>query len=158
MEWNNKCAALYGLDAALPFLDRDLIEFLMAVPGEVQNRDGVPRALLREGMAGILPESVRARTWKADFSGTMNRGIDRDLGQVSARLTHGSLAARLGYLDERRLAAALPGLAAEVEGPACVGAWDLADLFALEVWLQVFLGGERAPPPRPSTPFPESPA
>jgi asparagine synthase (glutamine-hydrolysing) len=157
MEWNNKCAALHGLDAAFPFLDRDLIGFLMAVPGEVQNRDGVPRALLREGMAGILPEPVRARTWKSDFSATMNRGISQDLGQVSARLRQGSLAARLGYLDERRLAGALPGLAAEVEGPACVGAWDLADLFALEVWLQVFLGG-RAPPPRPFTPFPEGPA
>ena len=142
MEWNNKCAALFGLDVAFPFLDRDLIAFLMAVPGEIQNRDGVPRALLREAMAGVLPEPVRARTWKADFSTTMNRGVGQDLDRISASLTRGSLAARLGYLDERRLAIALPRLAAEVEGPACLGAWDLADLFALEVWLHVFLGGE----------------
>lgn len=140
MEWNNKCAALHGLDAAFPFLDRDLIAFLMAAPGEVQNRDGVPRALLREAMAGILPEPIRARTWKADFSGPANSGIVRDLDQLTARLLHGSIAARLGYLDEGRLAAALPALSAELEGPECLAAWDLTDLFALDVWLQIFFG------------------
>ena len=156
MEWNNKIAALRGLDAAFPFLDRDLIAFLMAVPGEIQNRDGVPRALLREAMGGILPEPLRARTWKADFTAAANDGIGRDLGQIAARLSQGSLAARLGYLDERRLAAALPGLAAELEGPNSLATWDLTDLFALEVWLEVFLGGQRALAARPPTPLPES--
>jgi asparagine synthase (glutamine-hydrolysing) len=155
-EWNNKIAALFGLDAAFPFLDRDLIGFLMAVPGEIQNRDGVPRALLREAMGGILPEPLRARTWKADFTAVANEGTGRDLGQIAARLSTGSLAARLGYLDERRLAAALPGLAAELEGPDCLGTWDFTDLFALEVWLEVFLGGERALPAGPPTHLPES--
>jgi asparagine synthetase B (glutamine-hydrolysing) len=156
MEWNNKIAALHGLDAAFPFLDRDLIAFLMAVPGEIQNRDGVPRALLREAMAGILPEPLRARTWKADFTAAANSGTVQDLGQVSARLVRGSLAARLGYLDESRLAAALPGLAEELEGPECLATWDLTDLFALEVWLGVFLGGGRTPAARSPNSLPES--
>ena len=142
MEWNNKIGALHGLDAAFPFLDRDLLAFLMAVPGEIQNRDGVPRALLREAMTGILPEPVRARTWKADFTAAANSGIGRDLKQVAARLSRGSMAARLGYLDEGRLAAALPGLAAELEGPDALATWDLTDLFALELWLEVFLGDQ----------------
>ena len=158
MEWNNKCAALHGLDAAFPYLDRDLIAFLMAAPGEVQHRDGVPRALLREAMAGVLPEPVRARTWKADFSASANRGIVRDLDQVTARLLHGSRAARFGYLDEGRLAAALPALSAELAGPECLAAWDLTDLFALDVWLQIFFGGERTLPPRHTTPLPEGPS
>ncbi len=149
MAWNNKCAALHGLDAAFPFLDRDLIAFLMAVPGDIQAQDGVPRALLREAMTGILPDAVRARTWKADFTAEVNRGLGRDLDRVRSLLSHGSLAARLGYLDERRLAAALPGLTAELEGPDALATWDLTDLFALETWLRVFFGGERtcsAPP------------
>ncbi len=32
MEWNNKIAATPGLDIAFPFLDRDLISFLMSIP------------------------------------------------------------------------------------------------------------------------------
>ena len=158
MEWNNKCAARFGLDAAFPFLDRDLIAFLMAVPGEIQTPGGVPRALLREAMAGVLPEPVRARTWKADFSTTMNRGIGQDLERVSARLTNDALSVRLGYVDQGRLVAALPGLARELEGPACLATWDLADLFALEVWLRVFFGGQPASAPRQSPATQESPA
>ena len=156
MEWDNKSAALHGQDAAFPFLDRDLLAFLMAAPGEMQNRDGVPRALLREAMAGILPEAVRARTWKADFTGPANRGIAQDLAQVSARLSHGSLAARFGYLDESRLAAELPGLATELQGPESLALWDLTDLFALEVWLQVFFDGMCEPPARHPTSLSET--
>jgi hypothetical protein len=158
MEWNNKCAARFGLDMAFPFLDRDLIAFLMAVPGEIQTPGGVPRALLREAMAGVLPEPVRARTWKADFSTTINRGIGQELEQLSARLTGGALSVRLGYVDERRLVAALPALARELEGPTSLATWDLADLFALEVWLGVFFGEGPALGLRPSQPILEGPA
>lgn len=141
MDWNNKIAALHGMDEAFPFLDRDLIAFLMAVPGDVQTHDGVPRVLLREAMRGVLPESLRARTWKGDFTAVTNDAIRMDLDQIATRMRHGSLAVRLGYVDERRLAAELPVLAGELEGPDSLGAWDLTDLFGLEVWLHVFFSG-----------------
>src|ERR1051326_1242439 len=41
MELISKIAAIHGLEMAFPFLDRDLIAFLMAIPGEMQTRDGV---------------------------------------------------------------------------------------------------------------------
>jgi hypothetical protein len=107
-------------------------------------------------MAGILPDPLRERTWKADFSAVVNDSTGRDLEQIRGRLARGSLAARLGYVDERRLAAALPALAAELEGPDCLATWDLTDLFALEVWLGVFLSGEQALATRHSSPLPES--
>jgi len=36
----------------------------MSIPGEVQNRDGVPRALLRDAMRGIVPEPILRRIWR----------------------------------------------------------------------------------------------
>ncbi|MFI5208203.1 MAG: asparagine synthetase B family protein [Gemmatimonadales bacterium] len=139
MEWNNKIGAMHGLDTSFPFLDRDLIAFMMAVPGDVQNHDGVPRALLRDAMRGVLPEPVRARTWKADFSWAANTGMIRDLQQIEAHISHSSAAVRAGYVNEARLAAAMPGLVAELEGPECQAMWDLVDLFGLEIWLRLFL-------------------
>ena len=68
MEWNNKAAALNGITCAFPFLDRDLVQFLMAVPGDIQNAGGVPRAMARDGMRGVLPDEIRARVWKGDPS------------------------------------------------------------------------------------------
>ena len=139
MEWNNKISALYGLDAAFPFLDRDLLAFLMAVPGEIQNRNGVPRALLREAMRGVLPEPVRTRTWKADFSSVVNSGVAQDASMLARALSPESLGVRLGYLDAVRLAPEVARLSGNLVGLDCLNSWDLADLFGLEMWLQVFL-------------------
>jgi asparagine synthase (glutamine-hydrolysing) len=143
MEWHNKIDALSGLDAAFPCLDRDLLAFLMAVPGDIQNRDGVPRALLREAMKGVLPEPVRARRWKADFAGVVNRGIALDAAPLARALSPECLAARMGYLDAERLGPEVARLSASVSDDNCLGSWALADLFGLEVWLQVFLGPSR---------------
>ena len=88
MEWNAKTAARFGLDAAIPFMDRDLVAFLMSVPGEIQNRDGVPRALLRAAMRGVLPEAVRQRTSvprRVSTSGKRECAI-ASVRRVSARL------------------------------------------------------------------------
>lgn len=151
MEWHNKIGALLGLDAAVPFLDRELLAFLMAIPGEVQNQNGVPRGLLREAMRGVLPESVRTRRGKADFSYIVNRGVAQDLSVISQTLSSDSLGVGLGYVDAARLAPAVARWSADgFAGPDCENSWDLADLFGLEVWLHVFLAQ------RSGSPVPES--
>jgi asparagine synthase (glutamine-hydrolysing) len=139
MEWNNKAGAWHGLNVAFPYLDRDLLAFLMATPGEVQNRNGIPRALLREAMRGILPEAVRSRKGKADFTRVVNAGVARNASEITRALSSACLGVRLGYFDAHRLAPEVARLSAGLDGADCVKSWDLADLFGLEVWLQVFL-------------------
>jgi asparagine synthase (glutamine-hydrolysing) len=63
-EADAKLAASCGVQWTTPFLDRDLIAYLMAVPGEIQNRGGVPRALLRDAMRGIVPDAILRRRWR----------------------------------------------------------------------------------------------
>lgn len=62
-EADAKLAASQGMESLTPFLDRDLIAFLMSIPGEVQNYGGVPRALLRDSMRGVVPDPILRRTW-----------------------------------------------------------------------------------------------
>ena len=143
MEWNNKTGALHGLDMAFPFLDRDLIAFLMAIPGEVHARDGVPRALLREAMSGVLPDPIRARTWKSDFSAFVNMGLSEDAAEILRTLHEDCLGVKFGYLDAGRLAPELARLAADLESADCVSSWELGDTYSLEMWLQVFLDREQ---------------
>jgi asparagine synthase (glutamine-hydrolysing) len=140
LEWNNKIGASRSMDTALPFLDRDLVAFLMAIPGEVQNWNGVPRALLREALRGVLPEPIRRRNWKADFSEVVNSGVSHDAAIVAQTLSTNALAVKFGYLDADRLAPEVARLASGLNGPDCVSSWTLADLFGLEVWLEVFFG------------------
>jgi len=138
LEWNNKVAALHGLDHAFPFLDRDLVQFLMGVPGVLQAHQGVPRALIRQGLAGILPDAIRQRRWKGDYSDPANRGAAEDLARVRAWLASGLQSVAWGYVDPAALQAELERLAPRLAGPDCVASWELAELVGLESWLRVF--------------------
>ena len=146
LEWDNKVAAMHGLEAAFPFLDRDLVAFLIAVPGQVQNRGGVPRALLREAMRGVLPEPIRARTWKGDFTAMANTSVDRDLDHMASCLLPRSLGVELGYLRAGGVADKITRLDCRLPRPDSLDSWDVTDLFGLESWLRVFLSGARGAP------------
>ncbi len=63
-ELDEKLMAGCGIETATPFLDRAVIAFLMAIPGEIQNRDGVPRMILREAMRGLVPDPILVRRWR----------------------------------------------------------------------------------------------
>lgn len=142
MEWDDKAAALYGLQFAFPFLDRDLLEFLMAVPGEIIVRDGVPKAILREALGGVLPEAIASRRWKADFTGLAGWGVELDYARVAALVAPDGHAARRGYLDGDLLPAVLADLRKGLEGPDGAAVRDLTDLLGLELWLRVYFGEE----------------
>jgi len=137
MEWQNKVAAQHGLEAAFPFLDRDLIGFLLAIPGEMQNWRGVPRAILRHGLRGILPEAVTQRRSKGDYAHLENAGMEQDFSAVVRRLQCGR-AVGAGYVQPELLRAELARLPGRFGGPDCEATWRVSDLFALELWLQVF--------------------
>lgn len=48
-----------------PYLDRDLLEFLFAVPREQLLRPGERRSLMRRALAGVVPEEILNRKRKA---------------------------------------------------------------------------------------------
>jgi asparagine synthase (glutamine-hydrolysing) len=58
----------YGLQHIEPFFDHRLAEFMFRVPGNMKIRDGITKRLLREAMAGILPEETRTRIKKTGWN------------------------------------------------------------------------------------------
>ena len=158
MEWDNKVAAMHGLEMAFPFLDRDLLLFLIGIPGEMQTWKGVPKAILREAMRGALPEAIRQRRWKADFTHRVNEGMAREFPQLIHCLQSDGMAVKLGYLKEGVMRTELERLKDRIRGPDCEISWSLSDLLGLELWLQLFLagnsnglGGSESLDPRAST-------
>jgi asparagine synthase (glutamine-hydrolysing) len=83
-----------------PFLDRDLLEFLYAVPREQILRPGERRSLLRRALRGIVPDQILNRRRKA----FVDRGLiyalsaqRRALGDSSYLMARD----RLGILDQK---------------------------------------------------------
>ena len=93
---------------------------------------------MREGLQQVLPERVRRRSWKANFTSAVNSGVAGDLASVVSLLARDSLGVRMGYLDPGRLPAEVAALSEGLTRADCTDSWDLADLFGFEVWLQVF--------------------
>ncbi len=70
-------SASQGIELRFPLLDRDLISWCLAAPIEDKLSDGYTRALLRKGMAGYLPDQVRYRRDKHDFTAHVIRGMGK---------------------------------------------------------------------------------
>jgi len=77
----------HGLEARVPFLDHELVEFACGLPSQYKTGFFVLKKLLRHAAAGVLPEKITKRpkhgfavpldnllrtTWKEIFHNTMN--------------------------------------------------------------------------------------
>ena len=138
MEWCNKVATMHGLEMAFPYLDRDLVQFMIGIPGEVHAHNGVPKALLREAMRGIVPELILRRKWKADFTHRVNEGVAYEYPKMVDCLESGRRATELGYLKRAGLKEKLASLRAGLKRPDAEAAWLLGDFVSLEMWLKRF--------------------
>ncbi len=58
----------YNLEVRHPFFDSRLVEFALSLPPEYKFSKNIIKVVLRESMKDILPEEVRIRNSKAEFS------------------------------------------------------------------------------------------
>jgi asparagine synthase (glutamine-hydrolysing) len=67
-ELEDRAASRAGVEQRNPFYDRRIIEFAFALPEEQRSRGGGTKYVLRRAVAGLLPDAVRMRRDKAEFS------------------------------------------------------------------------------------------
>jgi asparagine synthase (glutamine-hydrolysing) len=82
LELADKAAGAFGVEPRYPFLDRRLMELCLALPAEQKLRGGWTRIVLREAMRGVLPDTVRWRSSKANLAPNFVRQLlarDRDV-------------------------------------------------------------------------------
>jgi asparagine synthase (glutamine-hydrolysing) len=136
---------MHGVDLRYPFRDRDLVEFLMAVPGDIVNWKGVPKGLLREALRHILPEPIRNRRWKADSTLLDHQAALRNHADVVGLLSPDALSIQAGFVDADMLRrSARAGATSPRRDMGVRPGWEPSDLAGLELWLRHFFGGRKA--------------
>jgi asparagine synthase (glutamine-hydrolysing) len=138
MEFMNKMAARSQVESTFPFLDRDLIAFLMAIPGEVRNWGGVPRMLQRQAMAGVLPLAIAQRRDKADFTALYNEALMEEYPRLAEFVKDGMLAARYGYLVQGEVSQDFLVAKDLISGGGSGSCNNIKRMIGLEIWLRVF--------------------
>jgi asparagine synthase (glutamine-hydrolysing) len=83
-EWEVLRAARQGLEMRFPYLDRQLVDFVLAVPFEQRLPRGRMKVLLRKAMRGVVPRTILARTKLTLFDclGALDFQINRSDWQV----------------------------------------------------------------------------
>lgn len=64
----DRFSSMHGHEWRHPFLDRRLVEFAISLPENQRYNEGWTKVVLRKAMRGILPELIRTRWTKAEFS------------------------------------------------------------------------------------------
>ena len=108
-------AAQHGLSYTLPLLDREVLEFMIRLPGAFFMQGGRNRTLLRDAMVDVLPESVRERPFKLipDPGKVIRVSTERDRYRGVVDALRGTRAETVFDLD--MIAAAIDGMPSPVE-------------------------------------------
>jgi len=67
LKWEDRNSMFFSLEARVPFLDHNLVERCLASEGLDRINNGMTKAVLREGMKGLVPEKIRLRKDKLGF-------------------------------------------------------------------------------------------
>jgi asparagine synthase (glutamine-hydrolysing) len=134
--------ALSGIEPRHPLLDVDLIEGVLGFPPELAFERRFNRPVLREALAGLVPDEARLRPYKSNFDPVIVAGMDADLPLVRALLGPG---AHVGaYTDAGALAAHLasPPQPLSARRAWAMSLWYLA---TMECWLRLQAGEAALP-------------
>jgi asparagine synthase (glutamine-hydrolysing) len=135
-EMGSRSESRFGLERRHPLSDRRVIEFAFALPEEQRWRERQPKCVLRNAVQGLVPETIRNRLSKADFSGIFAESLKRTAGDNFFRsLTIASA----GWIDGRPLGRMYEEMKlASVQSPGglILHAWTLWMIYGIEAWFR----------------------
>jgi asparagine synthase (glutamine-hydrolysing) len=89
-------------EARYPFLDQNLIEFILSIPSIQLLRPGERRSLMRRSLAGIVPPDILSRRTKQLGARTPTLVLEKHWDELH-KLYQTPLSSSLGYIDETQL-------------------------------------------------------
>jgi asparagine synthase (glutamine-hydrolysing) len=67
LHWEDRDSMAHSIESRVPFLDHELVEFVLGLPDEYKLKSGITKRVQRAGMDGILPDRIRDRMDKIGF-------------------------------------------------------------------------------------------
>jgi asparagine synthase (glutamine-hydrolysing) len=126
-----------------------MVELGFALPENQRIRRG-QKFVLRQAMRGYLPELVRQRRTKTEFSEVLVRALESIRGE---RMSQRLYTEELGWVDGKRVRIMfkeMKSLHSSHSRGFIYRAWPLWMVCALELWFRAFLAGRDGAPESPS--------
>src|SRR5208282_346852 len=68
LRYEDRNSMAHSIESRLPFLDYELVQFVVNCPASLMFREGWSKWMLRQALVSTLPERIRLRTSKLGFS------------------------------------------------------------------------------------------
>ncbi|MFD8970165.1 asparagine synthase-related protein [Streptomyces sp. NPDC059568] len=120
----------WGVPIHAPFLDTQVVDACLGIPGYQRVREGVYKPLARAAFTGLVPDFLLHRQTKTAFTTSLYSALAAN-APVLRRIITTSKLAQAGLIDAHRAAAALESAIAGAPAPLA----DLHTLIVTELWL-----------------------
>jgi asparagine synthase (glutamine-hydrolysing) len=135
----DKMTMATSVEARVPFLDHELVEFALALPPEMKVRDRVGKYLLKRAVAGtILPEHIVYRP-KQGFGAPVAEWFKEELGRRAQAQINASALRDRGLLDYAEIDRMWE---AHRRGPVN-WAFHLWNIYNVSAWYDYWVAGRR---------------
>ena len=125
-----------SIEARVPFLDHELVEFTMDIPMADKVRGGVAKHLLKQAVTGLIPDEIIHRR-KMGFGAPMAQWLRGDFGKRVEGDLLGSRLLDRGWLDR----AYISRLCAEHRSGRRDNSLYIWTLFNLTAWYSYWIDG-----------------
>ncbi len=100
LKWDDRNSMHFSLESRVPFMDYRLVQRTLATNGDKIINKGYTKALLRDAMKDLLPESIRMRKDKIGFGSPVDDWLrDKKFQKFITDLLADSKTKNRGYID-----------------------------------------------------------
>jgi asparagine synthase (glutamine-hydrolysing) len=137
LRYEDRNSMAFSIESRVPYLDQELVKWILKLPPKAIIDRGWSRAILREGLDGTLPDRIRLRRWKVGFTTPEFRWLRAERAWIQGLLRSPLYCSR-PYWDGLGVAEAFDAVCEDrlEEHPFI---WRTVNL---EVWLRTFFGPE----------------
>ena len=140
LESMDRCHAIANLEYRSPFLDRRIAEYSFSVPDYEHNSQGEIKRILRHKRNYLLPDAIRYRHSKADFSYFFGKAFN--CSTLTTKKVN-MISAERGWIHQSKFLSTLKDKQADFQENAfLIGNknWEIWFTLAIETWLKQTFG------------------
>ena len=137
LRYEDKNSMAFSIESRVPFLDNDLVDFILALPPSLKIKNGWSKYIMRRAMRDYLPGKIRNRRWKVGFTTPETSWMRAEKDHVLEIFSSSSFRSR-PYFDVEKVREAFDWFLEGKTNESLVF-WRILNV---ELWLRVFFDGD----------------
>ncbi|MGA2667122.1 MAG: asparagine synthase (glutamine-hydrolyzing) [Patescibacteria group bacterium] len=135
LRYEDRNSMAFAIESRVPFLDYRLVEYLYSLPHSQKIRSGKTKWIMREALAGILPEKIKNRPDKIGFETPEKKWIKENLAQEFKKVFASESFRSRGYFNSLKVKQSFEDFLSDKTGDYRFF-WRL---YNLEIWFRTFI-------------------